>query len=157
MELLTFRALTQSGLDKPLHALDEREMGRVAKTGADGDAVRQVETDGFLQIDDRQGQIVGALDGVTLGSGDLNASACLQEVKDSFAQWSASCANVSFQYQGASNGKQLTSLGYSTNGKNELAWIEDGQWVYGSYVLGLTAPYFSVPSGEMGNETSTRK
>ena len=83
-------------------------------------------------------------------STDLPTSACLDEVRASFAQWSAGRADIEFVEQGFSNSKQLTAIGYSDNGKNELAWIEDGQWVYGNYVLGITSPLFSVPSGEIG-------
>jgi len=33
---------------------------------------------------------------------------------------------------------QTTVVGYGTNGKNEIEWVENNQWTYGQYVLGLT-------------------
>ena len=41
---------------------------------------------------------------------------------------------------GFSNNLQNTAIGYSSNDKNELAFIENSQWTYGTYTLGVTAP-----------------
>ena len=83
-------------------------------------------------------------------SADLPTASCLQEVRDSFSQWKATCSALQFVEQGTNGTKQLTSIGYPTNDKSELAWIENGQWAFGSYTLGVTSPVFSVPDGEIG-------
>ena len=69
---------------------------------------------------------------------DLPTPVCLNEVRESFAAWSANCSALNMYEAGTSATKQVTSIGYGTNGLNEVAWIEDSQWVFGSYVLGVT-------------------
>jgi len=77
-------------------------------------------------------------------STDLNATACLNEVRASFAQWSnVSCTSINFTDKGFSNNKALTAVNGGTNDKNEVAWIENNAWFYGTYTLGVTAPWFS--------------
>ena len=76
-------------------------------------------------------------------SPDLPASVCLQALRDSFAQWTGhDCSDASFTELGTSTHTALTSIGGASNGKNELAFIEDS-WAYGSFVLGVTGPFFS--------------
>ncbi len=79
-------------------------------------------------------------------SPDLPSSTCLQALRDSFAQWTGhDCSDASFSELGTSTNKSLTSIGGAQNGKNELAFIEDS-WAFGSFVLGVTGPFFS-PNG----------
>ena len=89
---------------------------------------------------------------------------------DTFQQWRAGyegwmavpCTNVQFVEQhhcqagackfdkGAACGSdadcpsasnlKLVAVGYNTNGRNELAFINDSAWSYGNYVLGVTVP-----------------
>ncbi|MCC6625744.1 MAG: matrixin family metalloprotease [Deltaproteobacteria bacterium] len=85
-------------------------------------------------------------------SADLPAASCLQAVDDSFAAWlSQPCSSIQFQKDTSAwtnTNLQLSAFGYQ-NFKNELAWIEDSRWVYGRYVLGVTAPYFNPSNGEI--------
>ncbi|MCB9729174.1 MAG: matrixin family metalloprotease [Deltaproteobacteria bacterium] len=76
-------------------------------------------------------------------SADLSTSVCLDELRKSFAAWNTSCTKLKFSDQGTSSSKQLVPIGYSTNGKNELAFIENSAWNFGSQVLGVTSPVFS--------------
>lgn len=76
-------------------------------------------------------------------SADLPSSACLDELRASFAAWSSvGCTGITFQELGLSSGLKLTAIGYSTNDMNELAFIENSQWPYGTYTLGVTSPVF---------------
>jgi len=76
-------------------------------------------------------------------STDLNTQACLDEVRASFQTWTQfDCTGATFTELGFSNNKQLTAVNGGTNGKNEFAWIENSQWFYGTYTLGVTAPVF---------------
>ena len=76
-------------------------------------------------------------------SADLPAAACLDEVRASFAAWTGqACSAIQFTEGAPSSNLKLTSVGYDTNGINELAWIENSQWTYGTYVLGVTSPVF---------------
>lgn len=73
-------------------------------------------------------------------SADLNPTVCLDELRKSFAAWNTSCAALKFVEQGPSSSTKLVPVGYSTNGKNELAFIENSVWSFGSYVLAVTSP-----------------
>ena len=76
-------------------------------------------------------------------STDLPTNACLDEVRASFQAWAEfDCTAATFTEMGFSDNKALTSVNGGTNGKNEFAWIENSQWFYGSYTLGVTAPVF---------------
>ncbi|MEZ4265612.1 MAG: matrixin family metalloprotease [Myxococcota bacterium] len=75
-------------------------------------------------------------------SDNLGATACLEELRKSFTAWNTSCSKLQFIDQGFSNSTKLVPVGYSTNGKNELAFIENSIWSFGSYVLGVTSPVF---------------
>ncbi len=76
-------------------------------------------------------------------SADLSTTACHNALRDSFKAWEGQpCADLQFVEQAMSNNLKLTAVGYSTNGINELAFIENNQWQYGSQVLGVTAPVF---------------
>lgn len=76
-------------------------------------------------------------------SEDIETDACLAAVEESFAQWTGhACSDVSFTNLGMSDNDTTTILPGTTNGKNELVWIEDSRWVFGSAVLGVTGPVF---------------
>lgn len=75
-------------------------------------------------------------------SADLNTTVCLDELRKSFAAWNTSCSKLQFVDKGFSTSKQLVPVGYSTNGKNELAFIENSVWTFGDFVLGVTSPVF---------------
>jgi MYXO-CTERM domain-containing protein len=76
-------------------------------------------------------------------SADLPTNVCYQALRDSFAAWEGqACAELQFNELAMSNNLKLTAIGYSTNQINELAFIENNQWQYGSYTLGVTAPVF---------------
>ena len=76
-------------------------------------------------------------------SADLPVNVCHQALRDSFKAWEGQpCADLEFVEQAMSNNLKLTAVGYSTNGINELAFIENNQWQYGAYTLGVTAPVF---------------
>ena len=88
-------------------------------------------------------------------SADLNANTCLNEVRKSFKAWEPpTCSNLKFTEGPASYNLKLTAVGGNTNGKNEFAWIETNAWIYGTYVLGVTSPVFTVsgPSNGTINE-----
>ncbi len=75
------------------------------------------------------------------GSDDINNGSEFQKVKDAFADWeSTPCTSISFTYLGTTENNQITSVGSSGNGENEIAWIEGNAWGFGSYVLGVTGP-----------------
>jgi hypothetical protein len=77
-------------------------------------------------------------------STDLNTTACLNEARAAFSAWqNVSCSNLSFVDNGFSNNKALTAVNGGQNDKNEVAWIENGVWQFGTYTLGVTAPWFS--------------
>lgn len=82
-------------------------------------------------------------------SEDINpSSTCLNELRASFEMWNADCSGLEFVEGEPSANRSLTSLGNGTaNGINELAFIEDSSWTYGTYVLGVTGPYFSPVTG----------
>lgn len=77
------------------------------------------------------------------GSADVTDGSDLKAVRDGFAQWQAvGCTSVGFTEKEPSTNLALTAVGYGANGKNEVAWIESSDWLYGTYVLGITAPVF---------------
>ena len=76
-------------------------------------------------------------------SADLNPGTCLNELRASFDEWEGhSCSALNFVEAGSSSNLKLTAVGWDSNGKNELAFIENSAWQYGQYTLGVTAPYF---------------
>ncbi len=76
-------------------------------------------------------------------STDLNTAVCLDEARASFQAWTTfDCTGATFTELGFSNNKQLTAVNGGTNGQNEVAWIENSQWFYGTYTLGVTSPVF---------------
>lgn len=84
-------------------------------------------------------------------SGDLPTTACLDEVRKSFAAWvGPTCSYLQFSDAGFSSNLKLTSVGYNENGKNEFAWIENSAWTYGKYVLGVTSPLYYTSGKDTG-------
>ena len=84
-------------------------------------------------------------------STDLNAAACLDEVRKSFNAWvGPSCSSLKFVDAGMSSNLKLTSVGFNENGSNELAWIENSVWTYGKYVLGVTSPLYYTSGKDTG-------
>ncbi len=82
-------------------------------------------------------------------SSDLQAAACLDEVRKSFAAWvGPACSSLTFMELGSSSNLKLIAVGYNENGKNELAWVENSAWSYGKYVLGVTSPLFYTSGKE---------
>ncbi len=76
-------------------------------------------------------------------SEDIETEACLAALEDSFAQWTGhACSDISFTNLGMSDNTSTTVTPGTTNGKNELVFIEDSRWVWGSAVLGITGPVF---------------
>ena len=76
-------------------------------------------------------------------SDDMPQQQCMNAVHASFQAWlGPACANVTFQHLGDSNNLKLTAIGYNGNDKNEIAFIENNQWSFGTYTLGVTAPIF---------------
>lgn len=76
-------------------------------------------------------------------SADLNSGTCLNALRDSFDEWEGhGCSALDFVESGTSSNLKLTAVGWDSNGKNELAFIENNAWQYGQYTLGVTAPYF---------------
>ena len=76
-------------------------------------------------------------------SADLPVPVCLDEVRKSFTTWSNfACTSATFQELGLSDSLKLTPLGYNTDGKNQVAWVESSAWDMGKYVLGVTSPVF---------------
>ena len=76
-------------------------------------------------------------------SADLNTNTCLNALRDSFDEWEGhACGALTFTELGSSSNLQLTAVGWDSNGKNELAFIEGSAWQYGTYTLGITAPWF---------------
>ncbi len=77
-------------------------------------------------------------------SADLPNTTCLNEARASFTTWEqVGCTAVKFADQGFSNNLALTAVNGGTNDKNEVGWIENSAWFYGTYTLGVTAPWFS--------------
>ncbi len=84
-------------------------------------------------------------------SADLNAAACLDEVRKSFNAWvGPSCSALKFTDAGMSSNLKLTSVGFNDNGSNEFAWIENSVWTYGKYVLGVTSPLYYTSGKDTG-------
>jgi len=76
-------------------------------------------------------------------SADLPAKVCHDALRASFQAWqSAPCTGLGFSELAMSENLKLTAVGFNTNGKNELAFVENGAWTYGEYVLGVTSPVF---------------
>jgi hypothetical protein len=76
-------------------------------------------------------------------SADLPNQTCLAEVDGSFQAWvGPACSGISFGKLGTSSNLKLTAIGYGSNDKSEIAWIENSQWTAGKYTLGITGPYF---------------
>ena len=85
------------------------------------------------------------------GSADIQDGSDFAQIQKGFDDWqSNSCTYLSFNYTGTSTSKNVTSLGSWSNGSNEVVWVEDNSWGYGSYVLGVTAPIFSQTGGPRG-------
>ncbi len=72
-------------------------------------------------------------------SPDISQGACLDALRDSFGMWESPCSALNLVEQGTTSNKKIMSVGYSSNGSNEVAFIEDQQWSYGGWVLGLTS------------------
>ncbi|MSP92227.1 MAG: matrixin family metalloprotease [Myxococcales bacterium] len=76
-------------------------------------------------------------------SADLPTATCLDEVRKSYQAWgTAPCTSATFTEAGLSDSLKLTAVGFNTDGKNQIAWIENSAWDMGKYVLGVTAPVF---------------
>lgn len=102
-----------------------------------------------------------------LCSADLQPAACLDQLRAGFKGWMAvPCTGITFT-EGyhcntalqsclydkgtsckadsdcpASKNLKLIPMGYNTNGRNEVAFIENSAWTFGQYVLGVTSPMF---------------
>jgi MYXO-CTERM domain-containing protein len=99
--------------------------------------------------DDSTGQIIRWMtDSVTYHlhpscSADLNKNTCLNALRDSFDEWETpACGAIKFVEGNTSSNLKLTAVGWDANGKNELAFIENSAWTFGSYTLGIAAPWF---------------
>ncbi len=102
-----------------------------------------------------------------LCSADLPQAACLDQLRAGFKGWMAvPCTNITFTEgyhcntalgsclydKGTSCAADadcpsaknvgLIPMGYNTNGRNEVAFIENNAWTFGQYVLGVTSPMF---------------
>lgn len=76
-------------------------------------------------------------------SPDVPTTQCLNALRNSFAQWTGhACADLTFQEQSLTTNTKVTAIGYGSNGANELVFIENNQWTFGTYTLGVTAPIF---------------
>jgi hypothetical protein len=74
------------------------------------------------------------------GSDNISNGSDISAVHAGWDAWEAMpCGFLTFEDKGLINDKKITVVGYGTNGKNEIAFIENNQWTYGSFVLGLTS------------------
>ena len=74
------------------------------------------------------------------GSADISNGSDLSAVHAGWDSWQAMpCGFLTFEDKGLISEKKIMVVGYGTNGKNEVAFIEDNQWTHGSFVLGLTS------------------
>lgn len=99
------------------------------------------------------------------GSEDLSQQQTFDQLQQGFANWMAvGCTSVKFvagyhcnTAKGtclydkgvgcskdsdcpAATNLKVTPLGYNTNGRNELTFVENNAWTFGQYVLGVTSP-----------------
>jgi len=77
------------------------------------------------------------------GTNGLTASQAQQCFRDSFRDWEAvDCSRLAFRELGTTSNKRVLPMSSSynvyQNGRNELVWINDSTWTFGSQVLGVT-------------------
>ena len=69
----------------------------------------------------------------------LSEEQSINAIKSGFLQWSElECASLTFPFSGTTNSTAVTPLGYPSNGKNEVVWVQDASWPAGQFVLGIT-------------------
>jgi hypothetical protein len=78
------------------------------------------------------------------GSDDLSPEESLEAVNRAFESWmEIECSDLLFEFSGDAPDPNASMLaGAGANGQNDIVWIEDSTWTFGSYVLGITAPLY---------------
>lgn len=71
----------------------------------------------------------------------IAGSTVMAEIHEGFADWQdVSCSKLTFEYLGETNNKDVLPISLTPNGVNELVWINNSDWTFGKYVLGVTLP-----------------
>jgi len=77
------------------------------------------------------------------GSDNIDNGSDLAAIHESFADWAGiSCVDLTVEHVGECGNVNLLNGGDS-NGENDVTWVEDNSWSFGSYVLGVTAPLYN--------------
>ena len=77
------------------------------------------------------------------GAPDITDGSDVQQMRQGFQGWQAvTCSALTFTELGTTNNKNVIPITGQTNGRNELVFITDSRWTFGSYVLGVTSPVY---------------
>ena len=72
-------------------------------------------------------------------SADLPVAVCQAEVRASFDAWTGwPCSRLVLEEQPPGSNRRVTANGWAPNGVNEVVWVEDETWQFGSWVLANT-------------------
>jgi hypothetical protein len=100
----------------------------------------------------------------SIGSDDVPGNSDTDAILASFADWEAiECSKLAFEQLGTTTTTDVIATGAAPNEKNELVFVEDSNWSFGEWVLGVTSPLTYI-SGEIfeadiafnGYQTSSR-
>ena len=85
----------------------------------------------------------------SLGSDDVPGTSDTDAILASYADWEAiDCSKLAFEQLGTTSVTDVIATGASPNEKNELIFMEDSNWSFGEWVLGVTSPLTYI-SGEI--------
>jgi len=77
------------------------------------------------------------------GVSTINNGSDLSAIRDAVSSWNAvSCANLNIIEASTIASRSTVVTSQMTDGKNVLTWIENSDWDFGSYVLGVTMPVY---------------
>jgi hypothetical protein len=85
----------------------------------------------------------------SIGSDDVPGNSDTDAILASFADWEAiECSKLAFEQLGTTTTTDVIATGAAPNEKNELVFVEDSNWSFGEWVLGVTSPLTYI-SGEI--------
>ena len=70
----------------------------------------------------------------------MDLTECQKAVAESFAAWTGhSCSSLVFDEGANTDNLLVAANGWAPNGENEVVWVEDSTWLFGSFVLANTS------------------
>jgi hypothetical protein len=77
------------------------------------------------------------------GCKDIADGSDLAAIRAAMKEWTdIDCSNLELNDVGTTSSTSNVITDNSTDGRNVLVWINDNQWEFGQYVLGVTAPVY---------------